>query len=229
MNDNTQPIVVGTRVRCVLYYLGCGTVFRVEEGQRSEFKPATGVRTVAHAQFGIVFDNGSISEHVGESTVRGVQWTILQETASSEEIAQALASAYCARATAKVAAEIEAARDAAEVERLRGDPTFARLEQGDDQHSGKLAARNLRVELKATFPGVKFTVRKSNHGSIDIGWTDGPTAAQVKAVAGKYSGGSFDGMDDSYSYVSTPWTKVFGSAKYIFDNRNSPTRCSRRR
>lgn len=223
MNDNHQPITIGTRVHCVLRYLGSGTVFRVDDGQRSEVSRPGGVRTVRSAQFGVVFDNGSISEHIGESTLRGVQWMVLSETASGEQIAQALASAYCGRAAAQVAADIEEARVAAEVERLRGDPAFAKLEQGHDEHGGKLAARNLCVELKVAFPGVKFTVRKSDHGSINIGWIDGPTAAQVKTIAGKYSGGSFDGMDDSYGYVSTPWTKVFGSAMYISTIATSPT------
>ena len=45
MNDNNRPIVVGTRVHCVLHYRGRGTVFRVEEGQRSEFRRVTVIIT----------------------------------------------------------------------------------------------------------------------------------------------------------------------------------------
>jgi hypothetical protein len=42
----------------------------------------------------------------------------------------------------------------------------------------------------------------------------------VKAITEKYSGGYFDGMDDSYHHERSPFTEVFGSAKYIFENRH---------
>jgi hypothetical protein len=81
-----------------------------------------------------------------------------------------------------------------------------------------VAAKNLRVELKAAFTGVKFTVRTSRFSmgnDLRVGWTDGPTTKQVDAVADKYSGGSFDGMEDIYNYSDTPWTDAFGSAKFV--------------
>lgn len=47
-------------------------------------------------------------------------------------------------------------------------------------------AKEIRVALKAKFPGVKFSVRSSSYSlgsSISVNWVDGPTPKQVEAVA----------------------------------------------
>jgi len=85
------------------------------------------------------------------------------------------------------------------------------------------AAKNIRVELAKAFPGVKFSVKgKSFSGgdSIDVAWIDGPTSKQVDAIIDKYSAGSFDGSDDSYTYSHSAWIEAFGDAKYIMANRH---------
>lgn len=86
-----------------------------------------------------------------------------------------------------------------------------------------IAAKNIRTELKMEFPGVKFSVRGRSFAggdSIDIRWTDGPTTKQVRAISSKYQMGSFDGMTDCYEYRKSAWTEVFGSSKYIMDQRD---------
>ena len=85
------------------------------------------------------------------------------------------------------------------------------------------AAKNIRKELAAVFPGARFSVTSSRYSggdSIDIRWTDGPTSKAVEAITGKYSGGSFDGMIDLYTDEDTPWTAVYGSAKYVHESRD---------
>lgn len=85
-----------------------------------------------------------------------------------------------------------------------------------------VAARNVRSELKAAFPGVKFSVRTSRFSggdSLDISWTDGPTTKQVEEVTNKYKAGSFDGMVDLYTYNTTEFTEKYGDAKYIGTSR----------
>lgn len=80
------------------------------------------------------------------------------------------------------------------------------------------AAKNMRIELAAAFPGVKFSVKSrrfSGGDAIDVSWVDGPTSAQVDAIIDKYAAGSFNGMDDSYTYCSDAWTVAFGDAKYV--------------
>lgn len=60
-------------------------------------------------------------------------------------------------------------------------------------------AKLVRLALKESFPGVKFSVRSHSYSggaSINIGWIDGPNVAQVDAVADTFSGAYFDGMTD---------------------------------
>ena len=84
------------------------------------------------------------------------------------------------------------------------------------------AGKNIRIELSAAFPGVKFSVRSSRFSggdSIRVSWTDGPTDEQVSAIANKYAAGSFDGMTDCYNYEYSTWTDAFGDAKYVQTTR----------
>lgn len=84
------------------------------------------------------------------------------------------------------------------------------------------AAKNIRMELAAAFPKVKFAVKSSRYSggcSIHVRWTDGPTSKQVDAIIGKYKAGSFNGMDDSYTYSDNAWNDAFGDANYVFSHR----------
>jgi len=85
------------------------------------------------------------------------------------------------------------------------------------------AAKNIRIELKAEFPGVKFAVRTSRFSggdSIDISWTDGPTTKQVESITSQYQAGTFDGMTDCYDYEHSAWTDAFGDGKYVHTQRS---------
>lgn len=85
------------------------------------------------------------------------------------------------------------------------------------------AAKNIRIELKRAFPGVKFTVRTERYSggdSINVGWIDGPMTDQVRSIIGKYAAGTFDGMTDCYNYAPGAWNTAFGDAKYVFANRD---------
>lgn len=85
------------------------------------------------------------------------------------------------------------------------------------------AAKNIRLELARAFPGVKFRVnsrRFSMGDSIDVHWVDGPCTDMVNPIINKYAAGNFDGMDDSYNYVHSAWTRAFGDAKYVNSSRD---------
>lgn len=66
------------------------------------------------------------------------------------------------------------------------------------------AAKALRAELKAAFPGHKFSVRSRSFAggnAVDVSCPEGLDAQEVQRVetlADKYQYGHFDGMDDSY-------------------------------
>jgi len=86
------------------------------------------------------------------------------------------------------------------------------------------AAKNIRIELKLAFPGIKFSVKSSRFSmgdSIDVSWTDGPNCAQVNAIVCRYKAGSFDGMTDCYEYSRSAWTDAFGDTKYLHTSRTN--------
>ena len=88
------------------------------------------------------------------------------------------------------------------------------------------AASNVRRELKANFPKVKFSVRTrrfSGGNSMDVEWIDGPTSEQVDVIIKKYNDGNFNGMIDLYEYNSgeaREFTERYGSAKYVSGTRH---------
>lgn len=94
----------------------------------------------------------------------------------------------------------------------------------DDYRTGLVAAaQNMRLELAAAFPGVKFSVRSSRFSggdSISVRWVDGPCTVQVEEIVGKYERGRFSGVDDSYTYSQSPWPLAFGGAKYVMTARD---------
>lgn len=88
-------------------------------------------------------------------------------------------------------------------------------------------AKNLKKLLQAAFPGVQFKVSSKSYSggdSIDASWTDGPTTKDVEAISGKFSEGSFNGMEDMYESTDVPereaFNAVMGSAKYVFAHRS---------
>lgn len=222
MTTSTQTLVIGTRVSCALHYCGAGIVYAIHGEQRPDtvrtFMGGAGV-SGGSARVDVVFANGHQARAVPEAIVRGIQWRISDEVASAEEIAAALAHAACVQAQKRAAEDAAKAAHAAEVERLQGAPEFARLAQGDDRYSGKLAASNIRTELRRAFPGVKFSVRKSSYGTVNVRWTDGPTASEVQDITNKYKRGHFNGMEDIYEDERPAWCEVFGGAEYVFCDR----------
>ncbi len=85
-------------------------------------------------------------------------------------------------------------------------------------------AKIVRVALKESFTGIKFSVRSKSYSggaSITISWIDGPTAKEVEYVTKKYQGASFDGMIDLKSYHTSELNgeQVHFGADYIFTDR----------
>lgn len=141
---------------------------------------------------------------------------------SDEEIAEAIerGNAFLAEQKAK---QEEAARAFAQaVEEAR--KAYSDLyEQKPDKGFADAAfvAKNIRKGLAAKFPGQKFSVRKDGFDSIRISWTDGPTEAEVQAVAGLFEeDGKRDPYnDDLWDYSDTAFTTVFGGVRYMWYNR----------
>jgi hypothetical protein len=217
----TTPILIGTRIYTGLYNRGYGTVYAIHGKQVPESVRVVGgiMHSGGNAEFDIVFDCGAISARLPECILRGVQWNICEEVATTVEIAGALAHSACVTASKKAAEQQAKEAFNREVERLKAAPEYAYLKQQEGTiYSGKLAAVNVRAELKRVFKGVKFSVR-SDHNSVRVSWTDGPTESQVEALTSSYKAGHFNGMEDIYEYSKSPWTEVFGSATYLSVSR----------
>lgn len=216
------PIMVGTRVSTNLYNRGVGFVTAIYGEQRPDTVRSLsgGVGMMGgRAEYDIVFLSGSFSRRLPECILRGVQWRILHCPGSETEIAAAVAHAETVERQRAAGASAADAAHETELARLRSAPEHSALRQGDERHGGKLAAANLRVELRRSFPGMKFSVRVPHHGSVHIRWTGGPTRQGVEAIASPYQGGHFDGMEDIYRSARSPWCEVFGGADYVSCSR----------
>jgi hypothetical protein len=121
----------------------------------------------------------------------------------------------------KADGEAKAAKKAAErEEHIRNYPHLLKTTDRSDWRQARLAAENIRRELKRQYPKIKFSVRSDNN-SVNIGWTNGPTEKEVEATTDKYLAGSFDGMTDCYRYDhDNVFSDIFGSAHYIFCSRS---------
>ena len=97
---------------------------------------------------------------------------------------------------------------------LRSDPAYLHLSQGDDS-TGTLAAKNIRAELKQTYPKTKFSVRKIAYGVIVVRWRTTPAREAIEAILSRYRLPCRDDQSDAYQPRETPWNVVFGRAAFI--------------
>lgn len=140
------------------------------------------------------------------------------EVVSVEEVAALLALSVKYRndsaEAARIASEKKSIEKANFVEQLRKE--YPKAKQGK-------ASANLKAELTAKFPGVKFSVR-GDHSSVNVKYTDGPALADVEAIANKYQDGHFDGMQDIHEYDHSAYGQAFdvvcGRVKYVFVERS---------
>lgn len=217
-----QKVTVGQRVYSMLYGGRDGIVFAIHGNQSPETVGSLAgvVSFGGSASYDIVFENGTESHGLPEAILRGVQWHIYKEIARPEEIAFLREKVTIESARRKADEGKKQQEFAAAVAALRTNPDYAHLTQGEDVHSGKLAASNIRKELKRVFPTVKFSVRKAHYGSVDVSWLDGPRTKEVDKIVSKYRSGHFNGMEDIYETHSTSFNAVFGGAKYAFCQRS---------
>lgn len=224
-NGNIQ---VGQRLYNSLYGGKNGTVIAIH-GEQS---PATcksilggiGV-TGGSAQLEVVWDDGSRSRQVPERQARNsVQWHIFDEVADAQAVDDAL---VLAEKTEREKADAKECADRAHEEaknKLAKDADLVGLKRADqcEEYAPKVAAANLRKLLKKRWPGVKFSVRMDRRGapSLQVTWTDGPTKAEVKTLAGSFKRGSFDSMTDCYDYHRSPFIELFGGADYVSCRRD---------
>ncbi len=88
------------------------------------------------------------------------------------------------------------------------------------------AAANVRMELAAHFPGIKFSVTSdsaSMTSSVSVKWVFGPACKDVDAIVGKYAYGTFDGMTDCAGIDKSSYgeavSTVLGRVRFTSTNR----------
>ncbi|MDF7815478.1 MULTISPECIES: LPD29 domain-containing protein [Hymenobacter] len=126
----------------------------------------------------------------------------------------------------------EAAQRKAEARKEARQPFTERKQDGITTRSYTTAgtAQLIREALKKAFPGVKFSVTSevyANGSSVDIRYTDGPSAAQVKEVYAPFISGTYNSLEDMYEYKedttsvapSGELLRLSYGAKYIQSHR----------
>lgn len=82
------------------------------------------------------------------------------------------------------------------------------------------AAKAIRKELKAAFPGTKFSVTAQTFSmgdSVHISWTNSICEDKVTSIVDKYQYGSFNGMEDIYENDND--RKDISQVKFVQTNR----------
>jgi len=221
MSQTTKrALVPGQVVYSVLYNRGRGVVVAIH----GEQKPASvgslsGVIAYGgNATFTIAFENGDITRGLPESILYGRQLQIFDEIKTPAETAAILRNAEEEERRRRQESKDEVRQFKAECARLKTAPEYAHLSQG--KKGAVQVTGNIRKELKAKFPGIKFSVRKRGYDCVSVNWTDGPTEEQVKSITGKYRDSYFDGMQDMSVSCSSPFNEIYGGAGYIFTERD---------
>ena len=129
---------------------------------------------------------------------------------------------------ARVKAELEEAgrpakeaAEKAEIDRQKAEieAQYPYLQRPSSQSGGgKNVAVNLRIELKRTFPNVKFSV-VSEYSRVEVTWTDGPTTDQIKEITDKWEDHKTDYSGDYRDYAPSLFNNVFGGCNYMSESR----------
>lgn len=96
---------------------------------------------------------------------------------------------------------------------------FPYLIQCDKKGGGVHVAKNIRIELKRTFPNQTFRVT-SDYSSVRVRWTDGPATKAVKEIIDKYEDHATDISGDFRDYSPSLFNEVFGGCNYVFEKRD---------
>ena len=114
----------------------------------------------------------------------------------------------------QVEIQVQAQADQTETEELKKEYSYL-IEGGRDN-----TEKNIRLELKKYFQGVKFSVRKDSYNCTYITWTNGATKEEVQKYTNKFDTGTFDPYTDYHSTQTTNFNTLFGGRQFIFLRRD---------
>lgn len=207
-----QPLVVKD------YAIGCAVRYTGDMANQAGIGAIVAIRPAS--QFGPKSYDVALTDgrQFCGTHLDGSRWEVSDSHVEPETVGALRAGVAGKEATDKASKSATDHAFAQAVEKLRRD--YPQLQQGSGPTT---AAKNIRTELKHAFHAIKFSVRTSQYSggnSVNVSWEDGPAVQQVERITGKYAGGHFDGMTDSYEYKRSPWTEVYGEARYVFCNRD---------
>lgn len=202
---------IGTNVYVGLYNKGRGVVFNIKGEQNTKDIKNFGIfSSGGSAEIDIVFEDGTAFTNTPECIAQG--YPKLDQISTQEEIDELVANLHFQTQLRNKKEEEDKIKFNNDVELVKTSPEYAHLKTSNKP------AQNIRADLKKHFPGVKFSVT-SDYSSVRVNWTDGPKESDVNALLDKYEEGKFNGMDDCYHSIRTPFNKVFDTVKYIFTRR----------
>jgi hypothetical protein len=220
----------GRRIHCILYGGKNGTIFDVH-GTPDLGNSKTIFGNVGHhvtgpqADIDVVWDNGTISRRVPECIVKGVQWSFLdQPDQTNDVISKALTHAENEQKR-KIGIEeglkqafdtgVRIFRENAELSYMEQTPT-----DGSYCDHTKLVAKNIRKQLKKTFPSVKFSVRKEHYDAIWVEWraadnSETVTQKTVRETLSRFQTGYYDMHTDTHRKSPTSFNAVYGGVSHL--------------
>lgn len=219
METKQVSIEVGRVIYTGLYGRGTGVIYEVIGTPAPQTVRQLGgiMSTGGRCEVNIAFEYGGRALRLPECILMGVQWKLLDQVKTGEEVAAILAKALSYEATEKAKKDEAAARfKAAQAVALEAGKKLGLIPVVEFQATGKrgsAAAYNLRAELKAA--GIKSRVKQDGYSAIDVRDVATADLERAKQIGAKYKAGRFDGMTDCYDYDPCPWGSVFGDVQYV--------------
>lgn len=218
VSNGLHPIPEATHAQASAL-IGAGIDYRGDMANPSGVGAVVGVSSasICGASVDILLEDGRrlrsiLPADLSTEPGRGARYALNGQRHGADYLAGLYAAEAGAKASRSAAAEMAAAAFKRAVADLKTAHPYLSTDPADP-------ARNMRAELKRRFPGVKFSVRRDHYSSIRVSWTDGPTGAQVSAIADRFEEGHFDGMTDCYQYSRAPWSETFGGVRYVTCHR----------
>lgn len=216
----TKQFQIGQKIHCSLYGGMDGYITEIIGEQSPDTCKTLGGGigvTGGRADLRVCFKDhfSNIPESLARSSV---QWTVYDTIISASELDKKIATTQAVMNKAEQTRIDKATAKLAEELRQRTAPEYKHLTP-IDKYDTTGTAKNIRAELKKSFPGVKFSVRKAHTGSIYVTWKDGPYTDTVDAALATFDNHAGSNMDDSVNYKNHAW--IFGVVDHLFCQRES--------
>jgi len=238
LGDTYPPVAIG---QVVFNGARRGVVCRPfnAKSHLDEDRPGVTAVSVTRGWFNVIFfdDYAECGYAPGEKIHNGSsEWTVT-DVFVSQDVVDRLIAAHDKKEAKKRAAEkrrqgaVRAFWDGDEpklIAEYRRRYPWAVAEKAEPKEH-KRVAKNLRLDLKRSFPKIRFSVA-SKWNSVTVEWCAGPEREEVEAIAGKYQNPySYEwNYADHCIYGESPHGRamaaVFGRVGYVSCQRDSRTK-----